>query len=103
MDYVDGEMITEQTVLPRDFQVQMETILQYLHDHGYIFGDLRKQNVMVDRNEKVKLIDLDWCAQQDEGLYPLRMNPGIPWAEGMGPLQPMKKEHDLAMLKKFFK
>lgn len=102
MDYVDGEVITEQTVLPRDFQAQMETILQYLHSHGYVFGDLRKQNVMIDRNDKAKLIDLDWCAQHDKGIYPLRMNPGIPWVKGMGPLQPMKKEHDWAMYKRFF-
>src|SRR6201999_1985851 len=73
MNYVDGETITEQTVLPQDFQAQIETILQYLHSEGYVFGDLREQNVMVDRNDKVKLIDLDWCAQHDEGVYPLRM------------------------------
>ena len=41
---------------------------------GYVFGDLRNQNVLFDEDSKVKLIDFDWAGRYDmnicDGLLP---------------------------------
>ena len=50
-------------------------ILTLLHSEGYVFGDLRWQNILCDADAdgKVKLIDFNWCGRydmkiRDEGL-----------------------------------
>ena len=36
-----------------------------LHSEGYVFGDLRGQNILCDADAdgKVKLIDFNWCGR----------------------------------------
>ncbi|KAH9052698.1 hypothetical protein EDB87DRAFT_1715971 [Lactarius vividus] len=114
---------------PHDVSAQIQTILTRLHSNGYVFGDLRKQNILFDADGKVKLIDFNWCGRYDmsdtdEGLpdemrqhieqnkcvqvgdnpyahYPLSMSTvkGM-WAPGMEPLAPIRPIHDWAMFKR---
>ncbi|KAI9431857.1 hypothetical protein H4582DRAFT_2198395, partial [Lactarius indigo] len=56
MDYIDAR-----PDVPRDVLAQIRTILTSLHAEGYVFGDLRKQNILFDADGKVKLIDFNWC------------------------------------------
>ncbi|KAI9437469.1 hypothetical protein H4582DRAFT_278628 [Lactarius indigo] len=58
MDYIDPRPDA-----PRDVSAQIETILNLLHSEGYVFGDLRKPNILFDADGKVKLIDFDWCGR----------------------------------------
>ena len=52
---------------PPDVRGQIETILTLLHSEGYVFGDLRGQNILFDADAdgKVKLIDFNWCGRYD--------------------------------------
>ena len=43
---------------PADAHTRLEKILTCLHLEGYVFGDLR-DNILFDKDGKVKLIDLD--------------------------------------------
>ncbi|KAH9062330.1 hypothetical protein EDB87DRAFT_1559239 [Lactarius vividus] len=124
MDYIDTRRDA-----PHDVSAQIQTILTRLHSNGYVFGDLRKQNILFDADGKVKLIDFNWCGRYDmsdtdEGLpdemrqhieqnkcvqvgdspyahYPLSMSTvkGM-WAPGMEPLAPIRPIHDWAMFKR---
>jgi hypothetical protein len=111
MDYVYA-----QPNPPLDAISQMRTILEALHENGYVFGDLRPPNVLFDTDNKVKFIDFDWSGRynkddiladgnqvsDDSGpyaYYPLAMSDVADrWAPGMKPLVP---SHDMAMLDKF--
>jgi hypothetical protein len=59
MEHIDG-----QPNPPKTAPEQIETVLKKLHCEGYVFGDLRSQNILfVD--DRVILIDFNWCGQYD--------------------------------------
>jgi hypothetical protein len=82
----------------------LRTALKILHDHGLVFGDLRRPNILVPRSHsgtepKIMLVDFDWCGEDGKHHYPWDINTeGIKWANGVGPGQVMRKSHDLFML-----
>ena len=115
---------------PPDVREQIRAILILLHSEGYVFGDLRKQNIIFDADGKVKFIDFDWCGRynmniRDEKLpknlqdqidknvnrvqvgdgpyayYPLSMSMIEGlWAPGMEPLAEIRPQHDWMMFDK---
>ena len=124
MDYIPPVSNT-----PPDVRGQIETILTLLHSEGYVFGDLRKQNILFEVG-RVKLIDFNWCGRYDKNIpdeklpdkvrvqidknknrvqdgdgpyayYPLSMSTleGM-WAPGMKPLAQIRPQHDWMMLDK---
>lgn len=44
---------------PKPFLDSVREAVKVLHEHGFVFGDLRRQNIMVTPNGQVKLIDFD--------------------------------------------
>ncbi|KAF9482613.1 hypothetical protein BDN70DRAFT_801214 [Pholiota conissans] len=123
MDYVEASSKT-----PSNARQQISPVLTLLHSNGYVFGDLRGQNVLFDADGNIKFIDFNWCGRydmniRDKGLpaglqkeidklrinqdggpytrYPLSMSTvtGM-WATGMTPLAPIRPCHDWAMLEK---
>ena len=63
MDYIQAPRHA-----PPDVHAQMEKILHLLHSEGYVFGDLRKPNILFDEQGKAKLIDFNWCGQYDMNI-----------------------------------
>jgi serine/threonine protein kinase len=55
-------------VVPSDAVQQIEAVLYKLHCKGYVFGDLRAQNVLFDEGGKVKFIDFDWSGRYDMNI-----------------------------------
>ena len=39
-------------------------ILNTLHSKGFVHGDLRHQNILVEPSQKVKGIDFDWACRK---------------------------------------
>lgn len=130
MHMVVMDHIVTQSRRPSNARVQLETILYLLHSNGYVFGDLRMQNILFSTDNKVMLIDFNWCGRynpsiRDEWLpgelqaqidnninlnkdmagavayYPLAMST-LPgmWASGMEPLAQIRPHHDWMMLEK---
>ncbi|KAH9011178.1 hypothetical protein EDB83DRAFT_372957 [Lactarius deliciosus] len=60
MDYIDARLDA-----PHDVLTQIRAILTRLHSEGYVFGDLRQQNILFDADGTVKLIDFNWCGRYD--------------------------------------
>ncbi|KAJ3511266.1 hypothetical protein NLJ89_g4197 [Agrocybe chaxingu] len=60
MDYVNSA-----TNPPPDARKQVEDVLELLHPAGYVFGDLRSQNILFDSEGKVKFIDFNWTGRYD--------------------------------------
>ncbi|RXW17232.1 hypothetical protein EST38_g8622 [Candolleomyces aberdarensis] len=143
MDYIE----TPKTLkISERHRKQVEEILRLIHPIGYVFGDLRAQNVLLDIQDKVKLIDFNWAGgynlgTRDQGSivpedvqqqidelsakanayyrrsgggdggavpaaeeiyahYPYNINSAIKWHTDVGPMKPIRPEHDWFMLGK---
>jgi Protein kinase domain len=94
MEYIDGETLDQVKRIPPTFMDQIRYALDVLHGKGYIFGDLRRSNIMITKNEEVKLIDFDWAGIHAESRYPFLVSPGLTWPAGVEALSIMKTEHD---------
>lgn len=51
--------------LPQAVRPQIEQMLRELHRNGYVFGDLREPNIILNQANKIQLIDFDWAGQYD--------------------------------------
>ena len=98
MEYIDGETLDQVKQIPPTFMHQIRRALDVLHGQGYVFGDLREPNIMITKNEEVKLIDFDWAGVHMESQYPLLISPNLIWPAGVEALSIMKTEHDDNML-----
>lgn len=83
--------------LPR-FADSLREAIAYLHHQNFVFGDLREPNIMVSEEGKVNLVDFNWAGRKGKATYPPSISPTIPWAPGVGPLEPITKEHDMRMV-----
>jgi len=77
--------------------------IELLHEEGLVLGDLRKLNLILDKNGWPYLIDFDWCGAVGEVRYPFDLNENeeIGWAVGVCANGLIEKEHDLYMLEKY--
>jgi eukaryotic-like serine/threonine-protein kinase len=65
MEWVNGRplrhILTEQKKLPPERAVRITlgicAALEYIHDHGVVHRDLKPENVMLDADDRIKLID----------------------------------------------
>ncbi|KAI6023018.1 hypothetical protein BKA83DRAFT_3629477 [Pisolithus microcarpus] len=103
MDYVEGVALCdalERGKVPAGFPTCLREAIAYLHDAGFVLGDLRESNIMVTPGDKVavQLIDIDWAGKDGEVVYPVSISSHIQWPTGVAGLKRIKKEHDLSNL-----
>ncbi|KAF8343709.1 hypothetical protein F5887DRAFT_1206316 [Amanita rubescens] len=66
-------------------KAKVSEIVQKLHDAGFVHGDIRSLNVLVDCGTsnkdgiKIHFIDFDWAGRQREAVYPTRVNKVTVW------------------------
>lgn len=58
---------------------RLEDGLQKLHDNNLVHGDLRRPNILADKEGCVRLIDFEWSGKAGLVLYPALLNPEITW------------------------
>lgn len=81
----------------------IKSVLQVLHEHGFVFADLRSSNVMITEDGRINFIDFDWVGIDEKSVYPVMMSKLITWPPGVkGGVSVMKKEHDDYMLRQIF-
>jgi len=79
----------------------IKTKLSFLHNKGYVHGDLHNANIMVKVNgdQGFKFVDFDWSGIANEDKYPMNVNRESIWRPvGVNDGQLMRTEHDVAML-----
>ncbi|KAE9399796.1 hypothetical protein BT96DRAFT_769871, partial [Gymnopus androsaceus JB14] len=85
-------------------QTSIKEAVIKLHDLGFVHGDLRGPNILVQKDfaaeaPAVLLLDFDWPGKEGEAFYPRKMNKSLVWAEGVKVTGPITKAHDLYMLR----
>ncbi|KIK03232.1 hypothetical protein K443DRAFT_5494 [Laccaria amethystina LaAM-08-1] len=91
--------------LRRTIVAKVSEAVQKLHDAGFVHGDIRSLNVLVDCRMptskdgiKIHFIDFDWAGRQGEAVYPMRVNRvTVRRPEGVSDGKPILVEHDMAM------
>ncbi|KAH9971624.1 hypothetical protein BJV74DRAFT_865776 [Russula compacta] len=77
MGYVHGETAHKQygnRPLPQAVLSQVQDAIKILHAENIVFGDIRSPDIMLTEDERVMLIDFDWCGVYAEGTYPFSLN-----------------------------
>jgi tRNA A-37 threonylcarbamoyl transferase component Bud32 len=111
MDKSEYSLLHDQTLTKKNkkkvrSKVTME--LARFHDAGYVHGDIRDTNILVDinslasdyaENVKVHLIDFDWAGKAGEVKYPIGVNiKSVKRPDGVGDGALITKDHDKAMV-----
>ncbi|KAJ7867598.1 hypothetical protein B0H13DRAFT_2559789, partial [Mycena leptocephala] len=61
--------------LPASVKHQVSDALNSLNDGGFVFGDLRRQNIMVAHaDQSIRFIDFDWSGKDGEVRYPFHLS-----------------------------
>ncbi|EIW58870.1 uncharacterized protein TRAVEDRAFT_37662 [Trametes versicolor FP-101664 SS1] len=108
IEYIKGKSAHElygSCALPGAVRQAARTAVEHLHRAGFVFGDLRPPNLMIEDGEededlerRTKLIDFDWAGRAGAVRYPLHLSQGIRWAPGVADYALITREHDLYML-----
>ncbi|KAI1786188.1 hypothetical protein LXA43DRAFT_898452, partial [Ganoderma leucocontextum] len=105
MQDLEGKTIEGCLSLPDDvisiIQPQAEEALKVLHAGGFVHGDLRQPNIVVQPTaQRVFFIDFDWAGKKETAKYPRHLNPHIQWIRPAYQLEGkvIKKRDDVHML-----
>jgi serine/threonine protein kinase len=106
MQYIDGTRLDEAKRhwhggVPTTLKAQIQLALKHLHDNGFVFGDLRAPNIMITKNEEVKLIDFDWADMHGKSQHPLLVSPILEWpanVKGSSVMEPWRDNDMLTRL-----
>ena len=105
MDPVSGETLEDKyggSVVPKDVADKIAAVLTTLWDAGWVHGDIRAPNLMIDDGGSVKLIDYDWAGADAKVEYPLRISLGLfLGVDGVVGGRKIRKKHDEGMVRKF--
>ena len=107
MDRVIGKPLSRQFIRKEALNTFLEQLfdaMETLHSNGYVFGDFRATNIMIEEHGfRPKLIDFDWVGKENVDVYPPSLNPALTegglnhpqeLSDTAGPFRIMKKEHD---------
>ena len=98
-EYIEPSVAYDQA-LSNSIVDRTKYALQILHDNGYVYGDLRRSNILVTKEEQVKLVNFEMTGLDGKDRYPLGISPLVEWPDGVEGLSVMKIEHDVDMLNK---
>ena len=87
-----------------EIRSRLEVIISKMHELGFVHGDIRRPNILVNTDpharveELVALIDFDWADKAGIARYPMALNPNISWPDGAYPRGLISKDHDQEMM-----
>ncbi len=106
MEYLQGyrDLVSYAQARPglryEEIASRLKTIADKLHENGFVHGDLRPQNILIniknDASSKdlVALIDFDWAGKDGQVRYPAGLNHEVLWPKGAVSRGPIRQDHD---------
>jgi serine/threonine protein kinase len=101
-----AELFMPSVESPRFVKSKIRDIVQKLHDNGFVHGDIRENNILVDPETlaskddcAVHLIDFDWAGKDQEVRYLGRVNTlTVRRPNGVSDGELITKSHDMEMV-----
>jgi serine/threonine protein kinase len=101
-----SELLMPSVESPRFVKSKIRDIVQKLHDNGFVHGDIRENNILVEPETltskddcSVHLIDFDWAGKDQEVRYPGRVNTvTVRRPNGVSDGELITKGHDMEMV-----
>ncbi|THH03377.1 hypothetical protein EW145_g6308 [Phellinidium pouzarii] len=104
MDYIVGKNAHDfffKKKLSPPVLAEVRRAIELLHNDDFVFGDLRRSNIMVVKGGRgVLLVDFDWCGKAGEARYPALLNNDVVWAPDVVRRGLIEKEHDLFRMRR---
>ncbi|KAG8881817.1 hypothetical protein FRB99_004699 [Tulasnella sp. 403] len=94
MEYIPGKTLYQSGNLGPEAYKKLVEAIKLLHEHDFVFGDLRAPNIVLRAEDSPVLVDFDWCSKAGQGTYPVNLNEEINGHEGVREFAVMEKEHD---------
>ena len=69
--------------------------VKLMHEAGYVHGDLRPQNILVVKEDTVRIIDFDWADKEHTVKYPAELSMACNWPDDVKPEGLIRTFHDL--------
>ncbi|KAM5531120.1 hypothetical protein V8D89_015234 [Ganoderma adspersum] len=77
---IHSQSVLENLRLRSLIQPKTEEALNFLHAGGFVHGDIRSPNLLMDpATGCVYIIDFDWAGKQGLARYPTNLNPKVKW------------------------
>jgi len=108
MKKIDGMSLSEKflSTLNVDQRTQVFQLvtdaINSMHQNGYVHGDLRGPNIMMDQSlTRVWFVDFDFAGKEKQAVYPPFLNKkDIDWHEGVSAGKKIERDHDLFWVNK---
>jgi serine/threonine protein kinase len=109
MEYVKGQTMSDiyhRDMVPAKAKNAVQNAIKVLNKGGWIFGDLKRQNVMLASNDgpvegRIRLIDFDWVCKDKERRYPFHLSSTVCNLSGAQEFDWIEKKHQDNMLSMF--
>ena len=82
-------------------KAQVKIAIDAIHAKGFVHGDMRDVNIMVNRHNSrdIKIIDWDWAGRIGEARYPHNVNKhSVDRPDGVDSCGEINADHDLSMV-----
>ncbi|KAF5386517.1 hypothetical protein D9757_005879 [Collybiopsis confluens] len=108
MEFVQGKTLEDvydpSQPLPEPVKNRIREALDILAEGGFVFGDLRRTNVMLadgeePLGERIRFIDFDWAAKDGEMRYPFDLADVVRWPSGASEHAWITREHQESMFR----
>jgi len=102
MDFFDAKpSFKDDRYKDQDVRQRVIEVVKAAHDEGFVLGDIRPPNVLINANNEIKLIDFDWAGKEGEVRYPAHMSTGL-WVDEIVSMGNIEKVHDERMITRWF-
>ena len=100
VEFIQGSTLYNRQALPASIVDQIKRALAVLHSNGYVFGNLRRPNILITVDDQVRLTNFELAGLEGKDRYPLRIAPLDEFADGTQGCSLLKTQDDIDMLGK---
>ena len=100
VEFIQGTTLYNRQAFPDSIVDQIKRALEVLHSNGYVFGNLRRPNIVITADDQVKLTNFELAGLEGKDRYPIRIAPLDEFADGTQAYSLLKTQYDLDMLEK---
>jgi hypothetical protein len=100
VEFIQGSTLYNRQAFPASIVDHIKRALAVLHSNGYVFGNLRRPNILITVDDQARLTNFELAGLEGKDRYPLRIAPLDEFADGTQGCSLLKTQDDIDMLGK---